>query len=81
MSMKTATSPRRVYARKDAAIVLFAGRMYSAKSSTTKVTVESPVICTKLPSDGGRARIEVTQVAADGETKTVEVWRTLKVNG
>lgn len=80
MSMKNATSPRRVYTRKDATIVLFAGRMYSAKSTATKVVSVLPVTCNKLPSDGGRARIEVIQQVSD-ELTVREVWRTLKANG
>lgn len=80
MSMKNATSPRRVYTRKDVTIVLFAGRMYSAKVATTKVVSVLPVTCVKLPSDGGRARIEITQHVRDDLTVR-EVWRTLKTNG
>ena len=80
MSMKSTNSPRRVYNRKDVTIVLFAGRMYSAKVKASKVVPAIPVVCTKLPSDGGRARIEVTQKLSE-ELTVVEVWRTLKANG
>lgn len=73
MSMKSTDSPRRVYTRKGACIVCFEGRYYGT-SSDSAVRDNVTVTCEKLPSDGGRARIQVTQRRPHAKT-VVEVWR------
>lgn len=77
MSMKSASSPRRIYTRNDVTHVCFEGRTYGAPA-TTEITVDFPVTCVKLESDGGKARIEVTQKRPHAKT-LVETWRTIRV--
>ncbi|NBT35941.1 MAG: hypothetical protein EBT03_10480 [Betaproteobacteria bacterium] len=73
MPRKSATEPRRLYNRNGSTFVLFEGRYYAAPVTSAVAATGQPVVCAKLPSDGGRSRIE----AAVGETK--EVWRSFKL--
>ncbi len=78
MSMKTLSTPRRVYNRKGVSHVCFAGRLYGRSEDATSISLDRPVTCTVLPSDGGRARAELTQVRSDGPA-IVETWRSVVI--
>lgn len=74
MSRKSPTQPRRLYVRKGETFVLFSGRYFAAPHNGSSITPDAPVVCAPLPSDGGRARIQVAQ----GES--TEVWRSFKLS-
>jgi len=61
---------RRLYPRKSVTLVCFEGRLYGCDSSELDVSRGAKV--SKVPSDGGRARVTVAQ-----DTST-ETWRTYK---
>ena len=71
---KPSNSPRRLYARSGQAFVNFDGRFYGAPSDSA-IDTRFEVTCVKLESDGGRARVQVTQRRPHTKTVT-EVWRT-----
>ena len=77
MSMKTSETPRRIYTRNGVTHVLFEGRTFGAPAESV-LSLEHPVTCEKLPSDGGRARVEVTQ-RRGGRPSLTETWRTVTV--
>lgn len=77
MSMKTASSPRRIYSRNDVVHVCFDGRTYGAPAGSA-LNLDFPVTCEKLPSDGGKARVAVTQKRSHQKT-LVESWRSCAV--
>lgn len=76
MSMKSLTSPRRLYTRAGSTVVLFDGRFYASPSS--EMSLELPVTIEKMKSDGGRSRIQVTQ-KRKGQESIVETWRSVKL--
>jgi hypothetical protein len=75
--MKTSTSPRRLYVRNAIVHLCFDGRYFGA-TAATEMNMKLPVTCVKLPSDGGRSRVEVTQ-KRPGQTTLVEVWRSCSI--
>lgn len=74
---KPSNSPRRLYSRNGKAFVNFSGKFYGAPSDSA-LSLDYEVVCVKLPSDGGRARIEVTQRRPHAKTLT-EMWRSVEV--
>lgn len=60
MSRKTADAPRRLYVRNGFTHVLFVGKLYGTKGET-KLSLDRPVTIEQVPSNGGRARVKVTQ--------------------
>jgi hypothetical protein len=77
MSMKTSSAPRRIYIRNNITHVCFDGRSYGAPASS-KINLEFPVTLEKAKSDGGKARVIVTQVRPGVKVLT-EVWRSVVV--
>lgn len=78
MSMKTQDSPRRIYVRKNTPIVLFGGRTFSPPKGTSELDTKGEVTIEKLKSDGGKARIKVTQ-KLKGKPEVTETWRSVKI--
>lgn len=74
---KPSAAPRRLYSRNGKAFVNFAGKFYGAPSDSA-LDLDFPVTCVKLDSDGGRARIEVSQRKPHSKTLT-ETWRSVEV--
>jgi hypothetical protein len=73
MGMKSSDAPRRLYVIGGRVHALLGGKLF-APTNSSKFTATSLVILTPLPSDGGRARVQVqTQWGS-----TVEVWRSVK---
>lgn len=73
MSMRSATSPRRVYARNGSPIICYAGVYFGPGAKTeSKINVEKEVTVEVLDSVGGRKRIAVTQ--RNGKGKVTENW-------
>ena len=77
MSMKTSTTPRRIYTRNAVTHVLFEGRTFGAPADS-ELSLDYTVTCESMPSDGGRARVQVTQ-KRKGQKTLVEAWRTVTV--
>jgi hypothetical protein len=77
MSMKTPSSPRNVYTRNDVTHVCFDGRTFGP-TDESGISLDLPVTCEKLESDGGRARISVVQKRPHAKTIT-ETWRSVSV--
>lgn len=75
--MKTASAPRRIYVRNAVTHVCFDGRTFGPVGEST-LSLDHPVTIEKLESDGGRARVEVTQ-KRKGQKTIVEAWRTVNV--
>jgi len=75
--MKTASAPRRIYSRNAVVHVCFDGRTFGPTGEST-LSLDFPVTIEKLESDGGRARVEVTQ-KRKGQKTIVEAWRTVNV--
>lgn len=75
--MKTASAPRRIYVRNDIVHVCFEGRTFGPPSECA-IDIDLPVVLAKLPSDGGRARVQVSQ-KRKGLAPMVEVWRSVSV--
>lgn len=75
--MKTASAPRRIYVRNAVTHVCFEGKTY-APTGDSGLSLEHPVTIAKLDSDGGRARVEVTQ-KRKGQATKVETWRSVSV--
>lgn len=75
--MKTASAPRRIYSRNDVTHVCFDGRTFGPAGDST-LSLAHPVTIEKLESDGGRARVEVTQ-KRKGQKTVVETWRSVSV--
>lgn len=71
--MKSIDDPRRLYVRKSITHVVFGGKIFGSKSS--KIDPKVPVVCAPMPSDGGNARIQVTQRKSHAK-KVTEIWRT-----
>jgi hypothetical protein len=61
---------RRLYPRKSVTLVCFEGRLYGRDESELHTDVRAHV--TKMPSDGGRARVSVVQ------GPVTETWRSYK---
>jgi len=78
MSRKTPTAPRRIYTRKGNAIVCYEGRYFGRTAAESKLDLELEVTCEVLKSDGGRARIKVTQ-RSSGKKIASETWRSVKL--
>ena len=77
MSMKTAQTPRRIYNRNGVTHACFEGRTFGPVGESA-LSLELPVTCEKVKSDGGRARVEVSQ-RRPGQATLVEVWRSVRV--
>lgn len=77
MSMKTASAPRRIYTRNDVVHVCFSGK-YFGPGSESALSIEHPVTLELMESDGGRARVQVTQ-KRKGQATVTEVWRSINV--
>lgn len=75
--MKTASAPRRIYSRNDVTHVCFDGRTFGP-TGASELSLSHPVTIEKLESDGGRARVSVTQ-KRKGQPTVVENWRTVNV--
>lgn len=75
--MKTASAPRRIYTRNDVVHVCFSGK-YFGPTGESALSLDHPVTLALLDSDGGRARVEVTQKRKGQPTKT-ETWRSVNV--
>lgn len=75
--MKTASAPRRIYVRNAVTHVCFDGRTFGPATDSA-LSLDHPVTIEKLESDGGRARVEVTQ-KRKGQKTLVEVWRSVNV--
>jgi len=75
--MKTASAPRRIYSRNDVTHVCFDGRTFGPVGESV-LSLEHPVTIEKLESDGGRARVSVTQKRKGQPTKS-ETWRSVNV--
>jgi len=71
--MKSPTSPRRIYTRNGITCVCFEGKTYGLAAESTGVQVALPVTVEKVKSNGGRARVRITQDSHD------EVWPSVKV--
>lgn len=75
--MKTPSAPRRIYVRNAVTHVCFDGRTFAPTGEST-LSLDYPVTCEKLESDGGRARVAVTQ-KRKGQKTLVETWRSIAV--
>jgi len=75
--MKTASAPRRIYSRNNVTHVCFEGRTFGP-GAESELTLDLPVTCEKLESDGGRARVQVSQ-RRPGQKTLVESWRSISV--
>lgn len=75
--MKTASAPRRIYSRNDVTHVCFDGRTFGPTGEST-LSMSHPVTIEKLESDGGRARVSVTQ-KRKGQPTVTETWRSVNV--
>lgn len=75
--MKTNSAPRRIYSRNDVTHVCFEGRTFGP-CNESEIVFDLPVTCEKLESDGGRARVVVTQ-KRPGMKTVVETWRSISV--
>lgn len=75
--MKTASAPRRIYTRNDVVHVCFDGRFFGPVGES-KLSLEHPVTLEKQESDGGRARVLVTQ-KRKGQPTATETWRSVNV--
>lgn len=75
--MKTTESPRSLYRRNGVIHTCFGGKYYGPTGESL-VKLDLPVTCSKLESDGGRARVEVTQ-RQPGRANVVETWRSVNV--
>lgn len=76
--MKTSSAPRQIYTRNAVTCICFEGRTFGPGATETALNLALPVTVAKVKSDGGRARVEVTQVSKGSPTK-VELWRTVNV--
>lgn len=63
---------RRIYPRKSVTLVCFEGRLYGNDDSMFDTAVKARVA--KMKSDGGKARVTVTQKV--GTAWHTETWRT-----
>lgn len=73
MSMRSSTSPRRVYARKGSLLVCFQGVYFGpGKDQPTEIDVEKEVRIEVLDAAGGRKRIQVRQ--RKGKGSVTETW-------
>lgn len=77
MSMKSSDSPRRLYTRRGIVHVCLEGK-YFGPNGDTAISLDQPVVVTKVASDGGRARVEVTQ-KRPGRSTLKETWRTVSL--
>lgn len=73
--MKPVNAPRRLYVRKSVTHICYAGKIFGSKTSVIDPKLE--VTVEPLPSDGGNARIKVTQRKPHAKVIT-ETWRTYK---
>jgi len=78
MSMKSAETPRKIYSRNGIIHVLTEGKTFGPSKGETRLDLDTEVIVTKAPSDGGRARVEVSQPRR-GKSTLKEVWRAVTV--
>lgn len=76
--MKNPNAPRRVYCRKNVLHVCYNGRFYGSNADKSELTVDHPITVSPLPSDGGKARVQVTQ-KRKGKPTLVETWRTVQI--
>lgn len=78
MTMKSSESPRRIYTRNGIVHVCFEGKTYAPTKGETTLDMDYDVTCAHLESDGGKARIEVTQKKAK-KAAVKESWRSVQV--
>lgn len=78
MTMKSSESPRRIYTRNGVVHVCFEGKTYAPAKGETALDMDYDVVCAHLESDGGKARIEVTQKKAK-KAAVKEQWRSVQV--
>jgi hypothetical protein len=78
MSMKTSDSPRRIYSRNGIIHVCFEGKTWAPPKGETALSLEHDVVCEKAASDGGRARVIVTQ-KRKGQKNQSETWSSVQV--
>ena len=77
--MKSLSAPRRLYTRNGVTHICLSGKYFAPElGSESKLSLEHTVTCEAMPSDGGRARIEVTQARRGVKTVT-EIWRSCNV--
>ena len=75
MMKSSSDKGRRLYVRSSITHVVFGGKIYGSTGS--KVDTKKTVTIEVMPSDGGRARVQVTQKVPHKKT-IVETWRTVK---
>lgn len=74
MSMRSSTSPRRIYLRAGSPIVCYGGVYFGPKAnSESKINVEKEVTIEVLENSGGKKRIAVSQRAGKAG-KVTETW-------
>lgn len=78
MSMKSSDSPRRIYTRNGIVHVCFEGKTFAPPKGETGLDMEHEVTCATMESDGGKARVEVTQKKSKQKAKH-ESWRAVAV--
>lgn len=76
--MKSSSTPRQVYTRNAVTCICFEGRTFGPTGSTAVLT-DFTVSVEKLPSDGGRARVQVTQFIKGKNVTVKETWRSVNV--
>lgn len=76
--MKTTNAPRKIYVRNGITHVCFEGRTYGPQGGETGLSLDHPVTLEHLKSDGGRARVTVTQ-KRKGKANAAEAWRSVAV--
>lgn len=73
MTMRSKTSPRRIYIRTGKSLLCFGGLYYGpSDKKPTVLDKDLEVTCEVLPTVGGRKRVEVTQMV--GDKRRVENW-------
>lgn len=77
MSMRSSTSPRRVYSRKGTLLVCFQGVYFSPGKEASSISADKEVKIEILDTAGGKKRIQVTQRA--GKTSVKETWKQTNV--
>lgn len=73
--MKPINAPRRLYVRKSVTHICFGGKIFGSR--TSKIDPKLEVTVEPLPSDGGNARITVTQRKPHAKAVS-ETWRTCR---
>ena len=76
MPMVSKSAPRRLYVRSAYGLVLcFDGGYFGPKAGeTTPLTSDDKVTVEVLAKAGGKSRVRITQVVAEGAAPVVETW-------